>query len=57
MPVELFPHCMEREKSFTLTSMFGLIYDEVGKWQLNEDMGENSLNAILVLIEILHSII
>ncbi|MED6125806.1 hypothetical protein PIB30_072109 [Stylosanthes scabra] len=34
---ELFPHYMEREKSFTSTSVLGMIYDEVIRWQLKED--------------------
>ena len=57
---------MERDKSFTSTSVLGLIYDEVGRWQHNEDIGENSylsqlfiysfigLNMFLVFINMDH---
>ncbi|KAL2321324.1 hypothetical protein Fmac_030293 [Flemingia macrophylla] len=36
LTAEMFPHYMERDKSFTSTSILGLIYDEVGKWQTRD---------------------
>jgi RNA-dependent RNA polymerase len=42
----LFPHYMEREKSFTSTSVLGLIYDKVKSYQSEDPSmkGEDSLN-------------
>ncbi|KAL1318727.1 probable RNA-dependent RNA polymerase 5 isoform X2 [Arachis ipaensis] len=37
LSAELFPHYMEKEKSFTSTSVLGMIYDEVRRWQHKED--------------------
>ncbi|KAG5059057.1 hypothetical protein JHK87_000086 [Glycine soja] len=37
---ELFPHYMEKDKSFTSTSILGLIYDEVEIWLENDMVGE-----------------
>lgn len=37
LAVEMFPHYMERDRSFTSKSILGLIYDEVGRWQ-HEDL-------------------
>ncbi|KAL1289441.1 probable RNA-dependent RNA polymerase 3 isoform X4 [Arachis hypogaea] len=37
LSAELFPHYMEKEKSFTSTSVLGMIYDEVLRWQHKED--------------------
>ncbi|TKY44576.1 RNA-dependent RNA polymerase 5 [Spatholobus suberectus] len=36
----MFPHYMEKDKSFTSTSILGLIYDEVGRWQTEDMSGE-----------------
>ncbi|KAI4350804.1 hypothetical protein L6164_005219 [Bauhinia variegata] len=36
LKVEIFPHYMERENSFTSTSILGLIYDEVKKYQTKQ---------------------
>nr|KYP37196.1 putative RNA-dependent RNA polymerase 3 [Cajanus cajan] len=36
LTAEMFPHYMERDKSFTSTSILGLIFDEVGKWQTRD---------------------
>ncbi|RDX71616.1 putative RNA-dependent RNA polymerase 5, partial [Mucuna pruriens] len=40
LTAEMFPHYMERDKSFTSTSILGLIYDEVGRWQTKDMSGE-----------------
>ncbi|MED6131270.1 hypothetical protein PIB30_008310 [Stylosanthes scabra] len=34
---ELFPHYMERDRSFTSTSVLGMIYDEVLRWQIKDN--------------------
>ncbi|KAK7314414.1 hypothetical protein VNO77_32936 [Canavalia gladiata] len=36
LAVAMFPHYMEKDRSFTSTSILALIYDEVSRWQNNE---------------------
>ncbi|KOM34536.1 hypothetical protein LR48_Vigan02g068600 [Vigna angularis] len=36
LKAEMFPYYMERDKSFTSTSILGLIYDWVGTWQTKD---------------------
>ncbi|XP_027358466.1 probable RNA-dependent RNA polymerase 3 isoform X2 [Abrus precatorius] len=36
LAVEMFPHYMEKDRSFTSTSILGLIYDEVSRWQTKD---------------------
>lgn len=45
MKAELFPHYMERDNSFNSTSILGLIYDTVNKYQTEDQSikGEDSL--------------
>ncbi|QCD92035.1 RNA-dependent RNA polymerase 1 [Vigna unguiculata] len=40
LKAEMFPHYMEKDKSFTSTSILGLIYDWVGTWQTKDLSGE-----------------
>ncbi|KAI5442021.1 hypothetical protein KIW84_011186 [Lathyrus oleraceus] len=39
LTVEMYPHYMERDRSFTSTSILGSIYDEVCRWQTTDTSG------------------
>ncbi|CAL0322159.1 unnamed protein product [Lupinus luteus] len=45
LAVEMFPHYMEKNKSFTSTSILGSIYDEVGRWQ-DEDLCRKEITKL-----------
>ncbi|OIW03701.1 hypothetical protein TanjilG_29736 [Lupinus angustifolius] len=45
LAVEMFPHYMEKNKSFTSTSIVGSIYDEVGRWQ-EEDLSRKEITKL-----------
>ncbi|KAE9600337.1 putative RNA-directed RNA polymerase [Lupinus albus] len=45
LAVEMFPHYMEKNKSFTSTSILGSIYDEVDRWQ-DEDLSRKEITKL-----------
>ncbi|KAK7245449.1 hypothetical protein RIF29_40295 [Crotalaria pallida] len=45
LAVQTFPHYLERESSFTSTSILGLIYDEVTRW-LDENLSRKEITKL-----------
>ncbi|KAK2397936.1 RNA-dependent RNA polymerase family protein [Trifolium repens] len=45
LTVEMYPHYMDRNSSFTSTSILGSIYDEVCRWQTT-DMSRNEIRKL-----------
>ncbi|KAI9128687.1 hypothetical protein K1719_000170 [Acacia pycnantha] len=43
---ELYPHHMEKDNSYTSSSILGLIYDEVNKYQHEEDLSEKDITKL-----------
>ncbi|KAK7272726.1 hypothetical protein RJT34_29523 [Clitoria ternatea] len=46
LAADLFPHYMEKDRSFTSTSILGLIYDKVGDWQTEEDKSGKEIRKL-----------